>query len=293
MTVLDDIVERTRVRLRDEPIDIEVVRRAARERAEQRTPFAFRTALSRQSVNVIAEIKSASPSAGSIVANPDVETIASDYARGGAAAISVVTEPDFFRGSRDWLQRARTASGLPVIMKDFIVEPSQLMRGIAAGADAILLLASLLDARRLLEFIGLLEAYGCDALVEVHDEDELERAIAGGAKLIGVNNRDLRSFTVDLGISERLAARMPAGAIRVAESGIRTRADIDRLRNVGFDAFLVGESLLRQDDRAAAVRALVEGVPRSSSRSSESLGEPDEATHSEELRGTPRNSEEP
>ncbi|HYO76054.1 MAG TPA: indole-3-glycerol phosphate synthase TrpC [Thermoanaerobaculia bacterium] len=261
MTVLDDIVERTRIRLREEPIDIEEVRRAARERAGQRTPFAFRTALSRQGVNVIAEIKSASPSAGSIVANPDVETLASDYARGGAAAVSVVTEPEFFSGSRDWLQRARAASGLPVIMKDFIVEPSQLMRGIAAGADAILLLASLLDARRLLEFIGLLEAYGCDALVEVHDEDELERAIAGGAKLIGVNNRDLRSFNVDLGISERLAARMPAGAIRVAESGIRTRADVDRLRSAGFDAFLVGESLLRQRDRADAVRALVEPEP--------------------------------
>ncbi|HEX6642362.1 MAG TPA: indole-3-glycerol phosphate synthase TrpC [Thermoanaerobaculia bacterium] len=257
MTVLDQIVERTLHRLREEPMDVEDVRRAARDQASTRTPFAFWSALSRDGVNVIAEIKSASPSAGSIVDTPDVESIAREYKAGGAAAISIVTEPEFFRGSTTWIARAKAASALPVIMKDFILEPSQLMRGIAAGADAILLLASLLDARRILDFIGLLEAYGCDALVEVHDEQELERAIEGGARIIGVNNRDLRNFDVDLGISERLGALMPADKIRVAESGIRTRADVDRLRAAGFHAFLVGESLLRQADRAAAVRTLV------------------------------------
>jgi indole-3-glycerol phosphate synthase len=257
MTVLDQIVDRTRMRLREEPLDVEDVRRAARERAAARTPFAFRTALARDGVNVIAEIKSASPSAGPIVENPDVEAIALEYKRGGAAAISIVTEPEFFRGSPEWIARAKAATGLPVVMKDFIVEPSQLMRGIAAGADAILLLASLLDGRRILEFIGLLDAYGCDALVEVHDERELERAVEGGARLIGVNNRDLRDFHVDLATSERLGALMPPDVIRVAESGIRTRADVDRLRAAGFHAFLVGESLLRQEDRAAAVRGLV------------------------------------
>jgi indole-3-glycerol phosphate synthase len=257
MTVLDQIVERTRIRLRDEPMDIEDVRRAARDQAASKTPFAFRTALQRDAVNVIAEIKSASPSAGSIVDNPDVESIARDYASGGAAALSVVTEPEFFRGSHSWIVRAKSAANLPAIMKDFIVEPSQLMRGIAAGADAILLLASLLDAPRILEFIGLLEEYGCDALVEVHDEQELERAVEGGARLIGVNNRDLRDFRVDLGTSERLGALIRGATIRVAESGIRNRADVERLRTAGFHAFLVGESLLRQDDRAAAVRTLV------------------------------------
>jgi indole-3-glycerol phosphate synthase len=257
MTVLDQIVEHTRARLRDEPMDIEDVRRAARDAAAAKTPFAFRAALQRDAVNVIAEIKSASPSAGSIVDNPDVESIARDYASGGAAALSIVTEPEFFHGSSSWIARAKSAVSLPVIMKDFIVEPSQLMRGIAAGADAILLLASLLDARRLLDFIGLLEAYGCDALVEVHDEQELERAVEGGARLIGVNNRDLRDFRVDLGTSERLGALMSNDTIRVAESGIRNRADVERLRAAGFHAFLVGESLLRQDDRAAAVRTLV------------------------------------
>ena len=253
MTVLDQIVERTRERLREEA---KPDRRAAEEVAQKRAPHAFRDALAREGVNVIAEIKSASPSAGSIVDDPDVEAIARDYARGGAAAVSVVTEPEFFRGSRNWLARARAASGLPVIMKDFIVEPSQIIRGIAAGADAILLLASLLDTRQLADFIGLLEAYGCDALVEVHDETELDRAVKANARIIGVNNRDLRSFNVDLATSERLGALMPADAIRVAESGIRTRDDVQRLRAAGFHAFLVGESLLRQNDRAAAVEAL-------------------------------------
>jgi indole-3-glycerol phosphate synthase len=254
-TVLDRIVERTRERLRGEA---KPDRRAAEEVAQQRTPFAFRAALARDGVNVIAEIKSASPSAGSIVDDPDIETIAGDYARGGAAAMSIVTEPEFFRGSRDWIARAKAAAGLPVVMKDFVVEPSQIVRGIAAGADAILLLASLLDAAQIRDFVAIAEAYGCDALVEVHDEEELSRAVNGGARLIGVNNRDLRDFRVDLGTSERLSGQMPGDVIRVAESGIRTRADVERLRAAGFHAFLVGESLLRQEDRAAAVRALIQ-----------------------------------
>lgn len=257
MTVLDQIVDRTRARLREDSIDVDDIRRAARDRAAAKTPFAFRKAVSRDAINVIAEIKSASPSAGAIVEKPDVESIAREYAAGGAAAISIVTEPEFFRGSIAWIARAKSAVALPVVMKDFIVEPLQLLRGIAAGADAILLLASLLDAQKIRDFLAILEDHGCDALVETHDEEELERAVQGGAKLIGVNNRDLRDFHVDLATSERLGALMPRDTIRVAESGIRTRADIDRLRAAGFHAFLVGESLLRQHDRAAAVRTLL------------------------------------
>ena len=253
MTVLEQIVQRTRERLRSEE---KPDRRAAEDAAQLRPAHAFRDALLGEGAHIIAEIKSASPSAGDIVAHPDVEQIARDYARGGASAISVVTEPDFFRGSREWLARARGASGLPVVMKDFVVEPSQIIRGIGAGADAILLLASLLDLAHLRDFIALLEAYGCDALVEVHDEAELELAVAAGAKIIGVNNRDLKSFQVDLSTSERLAVHMPSGVVRVAESGIRVREDVHRLRAAGFHAFLVGESLLRQQDRAAAVEAL-------------------------------------
>jgi len=254
MTILDDIVARTRARLGDEPPPD---RAAAETAARNRPPFALTAALRHDRINVIAEIKSASPSAGTIVDNPDVEAIAATYKQGGAAAISIVTEPDFFCGSREWIIRA--AGQLPILMKDFIVEESQLIRGVAAGASAILLLASLLDAKQIRDFIHCLDEYSCDALVEVHDEKELERAIRGGARIIGINNRNLRDFSVDLGASERLAQQIPEGVLRVAESGIKTRADIDRLRAAGFDAFLVGESLLRQKDRAAAVRQLVVG----------------------------------
>lgn len=246
--ILEQIVARTRARLRD------AKRVEARPSA---APFAFSKALSANSTAIIAEIKSASPSAGSIVANPAVESIAREYAAGGAAAISVVTEPEFFRGSRDWIRRASDATGLPVIMKDFIVEPQQIEEGIAAGANALLLLASLLDGQAIRRFIERLDAYGVDALVEVHDERELQRAIAGGARIIGVNNRDLRDFRVDLATSETLAPQIPAGVLRVAESGIKSRADVTRLQAFGFTAFLVGESLLRQNDRAAAVKALL------------------------------------
>jgi indole-3-glycerol phosphate synthase len=254
MTILDDIVASTRAHLGTEPPpDLE----AAETAALNRTPFALTAALRRDRINVIAEIKSASPSAGTIVDDPDVEAIATTYKQGGAAAISIVTEPEFFRGSREWIGRA--AGQLPVLMKDFVIDESQLIRGVAAGASAILLLASLLDANQIRDFICCLDAYSCDALVEVHNENELERAMTGAARIIGVNNRNLRDFSVDLGASERLARQIPGGVLRVAESGIKTRVDIDRLRAAGFDGFLVGESLLRQNDRAAAVRQLVFG----------------------------------
>ncbi len=248
MTVLDQIVAATRARLATEPPpDVAAANRVA----AARPPHRFEAALRRDGVNVIAEIKAASPSAGTIVENPDVQQIASEYEAGGAAAISIVTERDFFRGDREWIARVPT---LPVVMKDFVVEESQLVRGVAAGASAILLLASLLDAKQIRHFIDILDDFGCDALVEVHDEAELERA--GAARIIGVNNRNLRDFSVDLTTSERL--NVPSGVVKVAESGIKTRHDVDRLRAAGFHAFLVGESLLRQNDRAAAVRALTE-----------------------------------
>ncbi len=246
ITILDDIVSRTRARLGSEPPPERAI--------VHNPPFALTAALRKDRVNIIAEIKSASPSAGSIVDHPDVEAIAAAYREGGAAAVSIVTEPEFFHGSREWIGRV---AGLPVLMKDFIIDESQLIRGVAAGASAILLLASLLDAAQIRDFIACLDSYSCDALVEVHDEAELDRAIGGGARIIGINNRNLRDFSVDLGASERLAPRIPDGVLRVAESGIKTRSDIDRLRATGFDAFLVGESLLRQTDRAAAVRQLV------------------------------------
>jgi len=257
--LLSRIVEATRSELASVESRRGAFEDSAREAASLRGPNAFSKAIRRsagQPIHIIAEVKSASPSAGVIVADPDVETIAAAYREGGASAVSVVTEPAFFSGSRDWLRRAAGASALPVIMKDFIVDPLQIHRGVAAGADAVLLLASLLNGDEIRAMIAVLDALGRDALVEVHDDRELERAIEGGARMIGVNNRDLRTFVVDLATSERLASQIPTSVIRVAESGIRTREDAQRLESAGFDALLVGESLLRQADRCAAVRAL-------------------------------------
>jgi len=250
--VLDRIVAATRARLPHEPPADRV---AASRAAGAREAHALARAISCDGINVIAEIKAASPSAGDIVESPDVEAIAAEYKTGGAKAISIVTERDFFKGSRDWIARAASASGLPVLMKDFVVDESQLIRGVAAGASAILLLASLLDAPTIRRFIAILDEFDCDALVEVHDEEELARARDGGARIVGVNNRNLRDFRVDLATSETLAPHI--GGLKVAESGIRSHADVARLRAAGFNAFLVGESLLRQNDRAAALRSLI------------------------------------
>jgi indole-3-glycerol phosphate synthase len=261
MSILDQIVADTRTELRGLDRDLRELERAARQTARKRESHRFHRALSvspgSRDVRVIAEIKSASPSAGSIVENPDVEAIARAYQSGRAAAISVVVEPRYFKGRREWMSRASMASGLPVVMKDFVVEPVQIFRGVAAGAHAVLLLASILDAARIREFVAICDDLGTDALVEVHDERELAAALEADARLIGVNNRNLKDFSVDLGTSERLGRQIPPDRIRVSESGIHSRPDVDRLLDAGFNAFLVGESLLRQGDRAAAVAALV------------------------------------
>ena len=273
--ILTQIIDDTRRELEAERPDFDQWLAEAQRVAEKKEAHAFRRAIAGglpdheqvlstpyrepdRPPRIIAEIKSASPSAGTIVAAPDVEAIANDYGRGGAAALSVVTEPRYFKGERAWLQRAHEATGLPVIMKDFIIDRAQIVRGIASGADAILLLASSLDARQLRDFITIIDDLRRDAVVEVHDDRELDISLEAGARIVGVNNRDLRDFSVSLETSERLVQRIPENVIRVSESGIRSRADIDRLVRAGFDAFLVGESLLRQADRTAAVRALTQ-----------------------------------
>ncbi|MDX1583917.1 MAG: indole-3-glycerol phosphate synthase TrpC [Thermoanaerobaculia bacterium] len=254
--VLERIVERTKADLAREPIDLAAEEKEARIVADGVAPNRFRTSLGREGIRIIAEVKSASPSAGTILKDPDVEAIALEYAKGGAAAISIVTEPHFFRGSRSWLRRAASASGLPVVMKDFIVSRAQVVRGIAAGADAVLLLASVLEEGELRELRLSCEEYGRDALVEVHDEAELEKAVNAGAGIIGVNNRDLQTFDVNLETAERLRPMIPDRAVAVSESGIRTREDIARLRRAGYSAFLVGETLMKSERRSETIREL-------------------------------------
>ncbi len=216
----------------------------------------FPAALRADPPAIIAEIKRASPSRGLFAPEADPARLAESYARGGAAALSVLTEERYFAGSLRDLEAARAAAPLPVLRKDFTLEPYDVAEAAAHGADAVLLIAALLDTDRLRRLRQYAEALGLAALVEVHTRAELENALEAGARLIGVNNRDLRTFQVRLETSLELAPHLPADAVKVSESGFRSAADVRRLRAVGFQAFLVGEHLMTASDPAAAVRAL-------------------------------------
>ena len=218
----------------------------------------FAAALREPGTRIIAELKRRSPSAGEICPHLDrrVETFALAYRRGHAAAISVVTEREFFGGDPDWISRARRISGLPVLMKDFILEESQIDFAVSAGADAVLLIAALLDDPSLSRLREASASRGLGVLVEAHTPDEVRRAVASGAGVIGVNARDLRTMAVDRAASAPLAAMIPPGTIRVAESGIENRRQIEVLAAAGFQAFLVGETLLRADDPEETLRSL-------------------------------------
>jgi indole-3-glycerol phosphate synthase len=208
-------------------------------------------------VNVIAEFKRASPSKGEISAGASVSETVRSYERGGAAALSVLTEEDFFRGSLADLREAKANTRLPVLRKDFVFDEYQVFESAAAGADALLLIVAALDDDTLARLLRLTEGeLNMDALVEVHTAEELERAVAAGAGIVGVNNRNLRTFEVSLETSIELAARAPAGTLLVSESGLRGAGDVDRLRACGFRAFLVGETLMRSEDPEAALRYL-------------------------------------
>lgn len=220
-------------------------------------------------VALIAEVKKASPSAGLICANFDPVRIAKAYEAAGADCLSVLTDEKFFQGSLDYLRQIREAVKLPLLRKDFIIDERQILEAIEWGADAILLIVAILDDRRLRRFHELAREAGLAVLVEVHDEAELERALAMGAPLIGVNNRDLKIFKTDLGTTERLAAVVrarPGGGekLLVAESGIHTGADVARLAACGARAILVGESLMRHDNIPAKVAELLGGAPMKS-----------------------------
>jgi indole-3-glycerol phosphate synthase len=258
MTPLPDILARIVEHKRGRPCptdeEREAVGRRAAEALSSRRDFAGAL---RRAPAVVAEIKQASPSRGVLAEEFDPAAIARDYERGGAAALSVLTDEKFFRGSLDDLAAARAATRLPVLRKDFTLDEFDVVEAAAAGADAILLIAAILDAAALRRLRERAKAYRMAAIVEVHDEEELRAAIDSGAEIAGVNNRDLRTFEVRLGTSLRLAGRIPAGVLRLAESGIFTAGDVRLLRDAGYEAFLVGESLMTAPDRAAAVRALL------------------------------------
>lgn len=239
-----------------------------RRRAESAdAPRPFTAALrSREKVALIAEIKRRSPSAGPIRPDLSVEEVARTYESAGASALSVLTDREWFGGALADLERARAAVRLPVLRKDFLLDEVQVWEARAAGADAVLLIARILDDARLRALHALATELGMGVLVEVHDGAELERALAAGAEIVGVNNRDLATFRTDLSVAVGLAERVPAGRVLVAESGIRTPADVDRLAAAGVDAILVGESLMRSGDVAAGAASLASRPRRAQPR---------------------------
>jgi indole-3-glycerol phosphate synthase len=250
--ILAQIVERKKQELGQR---FEGLERRAEESISRRRDFA--AALAQRRPALIAEIKKASPSKGVLAEQFDPASLARAYEQGGAAALSVLTDEKHFQGSLSDLKSARDATSLAVLRKDFTIDPYHVEEAAAHGADAILLIAAILTEREMRDFRELAEHYRMAALVEVHEADELERAVASGARMIGVNNRNLHTFEVNLQTALRLAQKIPAGAIKVAESGIHSAQDIQRLTAAGYDAFLVGEHLMKSGDPANALRALL------------------------------------
>ncbi len=253
---LERILARTRATVAERRELVPIADLAAR--AEMHTPRGFAKALRERSTNgpaILAEIKKASPSKGLIREDFAPATLAQQLRAGGAAALSVLTDEPFFQGSLQYLEQASEASGLPCLRKDFIVDSYQIVEARAHRADAILLIAAALTDAELRRFTGEAHALSLDVLCEVHTAEELARVQELGCDCYGVNNRDLVTFNVSLERSLELADSLPKGAVHIAESGIASREDIDRLRAAGFHAFLIGESLMRQPDPGAALAA--------------------------------------
>ena len=237
------------VRLMQEKVPLETMRREASKARERRS---LADCLMRcgpgKKPGIIAEVKKASPSAGVIVAKYDPVSIVKMYEKGGAIALSVVTEPHFFMGSDSHLADVRKASKLPVLRKDFVCDIYQLYESVALGADVVLLIAAALDFHLLRELYVVALAIGLEVIVEVHTEDELEMVLPLAKSIIGVNNRNLRTLKVDLAVSRALAKMIPPGRIAISESGIKTRSDIEEMESLGYRGFLIGESLLRSSN---------------------------------------------
>jgi len=254
MNVLDGIMARKRA----EAASLARWESALRDQAADAPgPRSLAGALRRDGeVSVLAEVKRKSPSAGWIREGADAAGTAAVYEAGGAAGVSVLTDEEGFGGTLDDLRAVRGAVSVPVLCKDFIVAAAQVWEARSAGADAVLLIVAVLDGEELVELLAAVSEAGMEALVEVHAADELERALSAGASLIGVNNRDLSTFEVDLSVAERLAADVPDEVVLVGESGIRGPEDVERLGAAGVDAVLVGESLMRAADALTATEAL-------------------------------------
>lgn len=259
MTILDQLADHARERViaDREEISLDMMREAARlKRPAAGGPFAFEQALRREGMSFICECKRASPSKGLIAPDFPYLEIAKGYEAAGAACISVLTEPKWFLGHDGYLREIAEAVSIPCLRKDFTVDEYQIYQARALGASAVLLIASILTEDQLKDYIGLCDDLGLSALVEVHDEQEVQRALDTGARIIGVNNRDLKDFSVDTDRSRRLRELIPPNVLFVSESGVRTAEDVAALRRIGADAVLIGEALMRAPDKRARLADL-------------------------------------
>lgn len=255
--ILEEIAARTVQRVADEKAAVplsEMKKRA--EAMDANTGFPFRKALSGDEISFICEVKRASPSKGLIAPDFPYLDIARDYERAGASAISCLTEPFWFKGRDEYLAEISNAVTIPVLRKDFTVDEYMIYQAKTLGASAVLLICAILSKEQLSEYLGIAHSLGLSALVEAHDEDEVRTALSVGAGIIGVNNRDLRTFTVDINNSARLRKLVPPEVLFVSESGIKTAADIEALRSNGTNAVLIGETLMRSPDKKAALDEL-------------------------------------
>ena len=258
-TSLDSIVSATRKRVSESRRSTDL--RGLERKAAEHTPRGFRERLrhtARSGPAIVTELKKASPSKGLIRADFRPIELAQELEQSGATALSVLTDEQFFQGSLDYLEQASAATSLPCLRKDFIIDEFQILESRARCADAILLIVAALEQKELLTFARTAQAHQLDVICEVHDEDELQRALDAGCDLIGVNSRDLKTFKVDLATALRLGEKIPSDCVRVAESGIHSGADVARLRSAGYDAFLIGESLMRAERPGEALKILME-----------------------------------
>ena len=253
-TILDQLAEhaRERVAADRERVPLETLKQQClRGDMPKRAPFAFEAALKKPGLSYICELKKASPSKGIIAESFPYLDIAGDYAAAGADAISCLTEPKWFLGSDEIFTDVRSTVDIPMLRKDFTVDEYQIYQAKTMGADAVLLICAILSADEVRRYLLLCEELGLSALVEAHDAEEIELAIAAGARIIGVNNRNLKDFSVDTGNSKRLKELVPAGVLFVSESGIQSAEDVQLLRESGVDAVLIGEALMRASDKKA------------------------------------------
>ena len=259
MTILDQLAEHARYRVAadKENVRLEEVKELALElKKNQSTAFAFEQALRKQELGFICECKKASPSKGLIEPDFHYLQIAKEYELAGADCISVLTEPKWFLGSDDYLKEIAAAVSIPCLRKDFTVDEYQIYQAKVLGASAVLLICSILTERQIAEYLEICEELGLSALVEAHDEDEVKTALRVGARIVGVNNRNLKDFTVDTDNSRRLRELIPSEILFVSESGVKTAEDIAKIRSIGADAVLIGETLMRASDKKAKLKEL-------------------------------------